>query len=145
MYRETERRRDEASAFRFYCEPLRENVGASAVEIALLLPLLLMIIFGIFAFGSAYSNYLGLNNAAREGARMAAVGTYSETIVRERAYPATPDSITVNYPDGDDRGDPVEVTVIDQYHLEIPFYGTRDFPLTSKVVMRIETGETDDD
>jgi len=104
------------------------------------LPLLLMIIFGIFAFGSAYSSYLGVSNGAREGARMAAVGTYSEAVVRQRAYPATPDTITVVYPNGNKRGERVEVTVIDQFHLEIPFFGTRDFPLQAKVVMRVETG-----
>lgn len=105
---------------------------------AVVLPLLLMILFAIFAFGNAYSNYLSISNAAREGARMAAVGTYSESAVRERAYPVTPDSVTVNYPNGNDQGEPVEVTVVDQFHLDIPFFGTRDFPLTSTVVMRIE-------
>ena len=94
--------------------------------------------FGIFAFGSAYSNYLAISHAAREGARLAAVGGYDEAIVRQRAYPATPESITVSYPNGNERGEPVEVTVIDQFHLEIPFFGTRDFPLTAKSVMRIE-------
>jgi len=134
------KRRRETSALCFVRQTLKSGEGASAVELALLLPLLLMIIFGIFAFGSAYSNYLGISNGAREGARMAAVGTYSEATVRQRAYPATPDSITVNYPNGNKRGEPVEVTVIDQYHLEIPFFGTRNIPLRSKVVMRIETG-----
>ena len=69
---------------------------------------------------------------------MASVGRFSETVVRERAYPATPDSITVTYPNGNIRGEPVEVTIVDQFHLDIPFFGTRDFPLTSTVVMRIE-------
>lgn len=108
------------------------------MELALLLPFLLMLIFGIFAFGSAYSNYLAINNAAREGARMAAVGNYDEQEVIDRAYPATPDSVSVDYPNGNERGEPVEVTVTDVYQLDIPFFGTRDIPLQSKVVMRIE-------
>lgn len=143
MYKETKRRR-KTPALSFLRQILGSGKGASAVELALLLPLLLMIILGIFAFGGAYINYLGISNGAREGARMAAVGTHTDEeirqVVRERAYPATPDSITVTYPNENERGEPVEVTVIDEFHLEIPFFGTRDIPLTSKVVMRIEAG-----
>lgn len=69
---------------------------------------------------------------------MAAVGQYDENVVRDRAYPATPDSISITYPNGNIVGEPVEVTIVDEFHLEIPFYGEADIPLTSKVTMRIE-------
>lgn len=105
---------------------------------ALVLPLLLMLIFGIFAFGQAYNNYLAITHAAREGARMAAVGEYDEPTVIDRAYPATPDSISVTYPNGNVVGESVEVTIVDQFNLEIPFWGQTTIPLTSSVVMRIE-------
>lgn len=46
--------------------------GASAVEFALVLPLLAMLIFGGLTAGLALNNKQQLNHAAREGARFAA-------------------------------------------------------------------------
>lgn len=43
--------------------------GASAVEFALLLPLLMLILFGIIEFGLALYQQAVLTNASREGAR----------------------------------------------------------------------------
>jgi len=51
----------------------RDERGAAAVEFALLLPLLVVILFGIIAFGIALSQMLAYVSAAREGARYAAV------------------------------------------------------------------------
>jgi Flp pilus assembly protein TadG len=48
--------------------------GAAAVEFALLLPLLTLLVFGIVDFGRALNAQITLTQAAREGARMAALG-----------------------------------------------------------------------
>lgn len=48
--------------------------GAVAVEFALLLPLLLLLIFGLIDFGRALNAQVTLTQAAREGARLAALG-----------------------------------------------------------------------
>ncbi len=48
--------------------------GAAAVEFALLLPLLLFLVFGIIDFGRALNAQITLTQAAREGARLAALG-----------------------------------------------------------------------
>ena len=48
--------------------------GAAAVEFALLLPLLALLVFGIVDFGRALNAQITLTQAAREGARMAALG-----------------------------------------------------------------------
>jgi hypothetical protein len=48
--------------------------GAAAVEFALVLPLLLLIVFGIIDFGRALNAQITLTEAAREGARLAALG-----------------------------------------------------------------------
>jgi len=48
--------------------------GAAAVEFALLLPVLLLIVFGIIDFGRALNAQITLTEAAREGARLAALG-----------------------------------------------------------------------
>jgi len=48
--------------------------GAAAVEFALLLPLLLLLVFGIIDFGRAINAQITLTQAARTGARLAALG-----------------------------------------------------------------------
>ena len=57
---------------------LRNEKGASAVEFALVLPIFVMLIFGIFQFGIAFNNWIAITHAAREGARLAAVGHYDD-------------------------------------------------------------------
>ena len=47
--------------------------GAVAVEFAIVLPLLCLILFGIIQFGIAFSQFEVYTGAAREGARYAAV------------------------------------------------------------------------
>jgi Flp pilus assembly protein TadG len=47
--------------------------GATAVEFALLLPMLLLLLFGIIDFGRALNAQITLTQAAREGARLAAL------------------------------------------------------------------------
>ena len=47
--------------------------GAVAVEFALILPILLLIVVGTIEFGRVYSQWQVYNGAAREGARCAAV------------------------------------------------------------------------
>jgi Flp pilus assembly protein TadG len=47
--------------------------GAELVEFALMLPILLVIIAGLWDFGRAYRAYQAITNAAREGARLAVV------------------------------------------------------------------------
>ena len=58
---------------------LRSEDGAAAVEFALVLPLLLVMLFGIVEFGRVYSQYQVYQGAAREGARFAAVRNGSGT------------------------------------------------------------------
>jgi hypothetical protein len=47
--------------------------GAAAVEFALVLPLLLLLVFGIIDFGRALNAQVTLTQAAREGARLVAL------------------------------------------------------------------------
>lgn len=48
--------------------------GAVAVEFALLLPVLMLLIFGLIDFGRALNAQITLSQAARDGARLAAMG-----------------------------------------------------------------------
>jgi len=54
-------------------KPGRKERGAVAVEMAIVLPLLLLILLGIIEFGRAYNVQVSLTQAAREGARYAAI------------------------------------------------------------------------
>jgi Flp pilus assembly pilin Flp len=54
--------------------PPGRQEGAAAVEFALLLPLLVLLLFGIIEFGFAFSTRIQATNAAREAARLAVVG-----------------------------------------------------------------------
>jgi Flp pilus assembly protein TadG len=53
---------------------LRGERGASAVEFALLAPLIFMLLFGIIEFGLAFLSVQSIRTAVREGGRAAAVG-----------------------------------------------------------------------
>ena len=48
--------------------------GASAVEFAIVLPLLVVLVFGIIQFGLAFNRQQSFHAASREGARLVAVG-----------------------------------------------------------------------
>ena len=54
--------------------PSRGQDGAAAVEFALLLPLLVLLLFGFIQFGLAFNTRIQATNAAREAARQAVVG-----------------------------------------------------------------------
>lgn len=51
----------------------RNDKGGSMVELALLLPLLLLILAGIADLGRAFHDYIIITNVAREGARYASL------------------------------------------------------------------------
>jgi Flp pilus assembly protein TadG len=53
----------------------RDERGAAAVEFALVLPILVVLAFGIIDFGRLLYTYNNLTSAVREGARFAAVQT----------------------------------------------------------------------
>jgi len=59
----------------------RHQRGTSVVEMAIVLPLLLILIFAIGEFGMMYTQWQSLTNAAREGARIGVVwrGTGCDT------------------------------------------------------------------
>ena len=51
----------------------RREDGQATVEFAIVIPLLLLLIVGIFEFGKAFNYWIDLNHLANEGARWAAV------------------------------------------------------------------------
>jgi Flp pilus assembly protein TadG len=125
--------------------------GQSAVEFALVVPLLCLIIIAILHFGKVMNYWLDLNHVASEGARKAAVNTFTtdggyDTYIRSRLETAelrtggttsipSPATVAVCLPEGSDVGDPVTVQVAVNYAL--PFIGTT-VALRGTATMRLE-------
>jgi Flp pilus assembly protein TadG len=56
---------------------LRNEAGQAIAEMALVLPLLASLLFGIAQFGIVFNNYITLTDATRAGARKAAVARFT--------------------------------------------------------------------
>jgi Flp pilus assembly protein TadG len=87
----------------------RGRRGQALVEFALILPLLMLVLFGIVEFGRAWNAKQVLTDAAREGARLAVVGDPTITQpsqvddrVKEKIARGGFDTtqVTIAYPDG---------------------------------------------
>jgi Flp pilus assembly protein TadG len=59
--------------------------GQAVIELALTLPLLLVIVMGIFDFGLMFQRYEVVTNAAREGARVGVLPNYTIADAQARA------------------------------------------------------------
>lgn len=100
------------------------------VELVIVLPLLLTILFGTLDLGRAFYTYISLTNAAREAARYAAVNDANASISQvqgELDTPAgtdisgcAPGSLTFSG-SGGGRGNPYTVHVSCQFVLVTPF------------------------
>lgn len=124
------------------------------LELALVLPIFLLILCGILDFGWMYYNQLALNNICREGARYAVVSTAetndTEGILRhienfiEDTYPMDDIYVTVSYTKPLDplSGD-VVVAAQKEFHYLTPVIstvtGSDSRTLSAQVVMRVES------
>ncbi len=85
----------------------RAQQGQAMVEMALVLPIFLLLVMGIIEFGVLFGAQLSLENCAREGARYAAIhGNQADIAESVAAYVGDPafttqHNISVNFsPDG---------------------------------------------
>ena len=145
---------------------LRAGRGQSLVEFALVLPVLMIMVFGIIDFGMGLRSYISLTNATREGARFAAVGnpagayptdcngsTTTSVIGRvcvaiEGLDLADLQSVSVAYPNGQNPGESVIVSAEYTYNYITPlgdmvdFFSGGSFPdslsLSTDTDMRLE-------
>lgn len=100
--------------------------GQSMVEMALAMPLLILILAGILDLGRAYFTYVALSDAAAEGAAYAAQHPEDTVQIVERAVDSSnglvvlaPEMISVESGDVVS-GNPVTVTVEYNYQLLTP-------------------------
>ena len=106
--------------------------GQTAVEFALVAPLLIVLLLGIIQIGVAFHNYVTLTDAARVGARKAIVARFSgsslsdaEQAVRNSANDLnqTDLQVSVTDPTWNTPGSTVTVTAIYPYSINIPLLG----------------------
>lgn len=115
--------------------------GAVMVELAFILPILVMLLVGIIEFGRAYSAQVSIQGAAREGARslalkessgsvdaavQGAAGSAQVTSVTKVACPAVVSGTTTSY---------ASVTVNATFTFSIPFVslGTTNMSATARM------------
>ncbi len=127
---------------------VRNNRGNAVIEFALVLPLILLLIYGITEFGRAWMTINVMHSAAREGVRLAVVSAPDVTAVEARvnqvcgAAGITPTSIVVSGPDPNDPDRKVTVTVQATFQV-IPgnpdhWTMTGSIPLSASTTMRHE-------
>jgi Flp pilus assembly pilin Flp len=122
----------------------RREEGAAAVEFALILTVLVVILFGITEFGRAYSSLEIYVSAAREGARVAAVrGTPEEVMSRINeavvGYPIGPGSPALDHTCTEDTvGQSVTVSWLQDVSIQIPFVPDLSQQVNVEAVFRCE-------
>jgi Flp pilus assembly protein TadG len=112
--------------------------GAAVVEFALIVPVLLLLVFGIGFFGRAYSVQIQLTGAAREGARVLAITNdwpAAQTAALASAQGMTP-APTITGSGACSPGDDATVTAMSTVPYQIPFWGTGTWTLEGIGVMR---------
>lgn len=96
--------------------------GATAVEMAILLPVFVLLVFGMIDFSRIFNGELQIAQAAREGARLASLApAYTDAQAVARAQEAAPNVaftntpgtavVTRSCPAAPDSDDTAEVTV----------------------------------
>lgn len=86
--------------------------GAAAVELAIIMPLLLLFIAGIVDFGRFFMTEIQLTNAVREGARVAVIGeTPANVILRTTTAAPVVAGLVVTIPQSCPSGGGGDVTV----------------------------------
>jgi Flp pilus assembly protein TadG len=140
----------------------RDESGVALVEFALVLPILLVLLFGMLDFGKAFNYWIDETHLANEGARWAVVnknpgsGTLQQYIQQQADTPElrnggtssvpTPLQVCISFPDGSSEvGDPVHVAVSTTYNW-LPFLGSRlgiaSTTMTGSSTMRLEAEPT---
>jgi len=104
---------------------LKEETGSVMVEFALVSTVLILLLAGIIQFGLIFNVQLGLDNAAREGARFASLGKNANNDSATKSFMRSMVSqvellesdITIT-PEVRESGRPVKVTI--NYDYQIP-------------------------
>lgn len=125
----------------------KEEHGQALVEMALVLPLFLLLLFGVMEMGRVGYSYITVSNAAREGGRIATVGGTDLQIkssIENAASSLDSTSLTIIItPHEGDRqsGQQVIISVNYPVQLVIPIISNvipNPVVVSSSIVMRLE-------
>lgn len=126
-------------------DKFKQNRGQTLVEMAIVLPILVALIFGMTDFARVLNGYLATTEASREGARVAALSGNDAAVVLavSKAAPNLDSTrLTVTtVPATRTRGDSVTVTVTYSIDIITPLVNTmltNPMPITSQTIMRVE-------
>jgi Flp pilus assembly protein TadG len=112
--------------------------GAAIVEMALILPLLIMLVFGIVEFGRAYNTKVTLTHSAREAVRVLAI-TQDPAKAQAAAVASatTLDAAQLSFTStACVPGQPTQVTVSYPFSYDIPLINSDTVTLSGQGVMR---------
>ena len=119
--------------------------GQALVEMAIILPVLIALIFGMTDFARVLNAYLATTEASREGARVAALSGNDAAVVlavNDAVPNLDPTRLTVTtLPAIRSRGDTITVTVTYNIDIITPLVNTmlnNPMPITSQTIMRVE-------
>ncbi|MEM9566217.1 MAG: TadE/TadG family type IV pilus assembly protein [Actinomycetota bacterium] len=120
--------------------------GNALAEFALVLPLLMMFVFGLVELGFALTASQAVESAAREGGRLASLSSTTTADVIDRVdaslagAPIESDPVVSVSPSvcAGREGESVSVTVSGTRRIDIPFVLDRNVTLTGEAVFRCE-------
>jgi Flp pilus assembly protein TadG len=137
----------------------QQESGQAAVEFALVVPFLCLLVLALFDFGKGVNYWLDAQHLANAGARLAAVagdstdpcqdgsGRTIQACIQQSAETkelrngtgsvTSPAHVCISFPQGAQIGKPVNVTVTASYQW-IPFIGGGTFHLKGDSTMRLE-------
>lgn len=124
----------------------KKEHGQALVEMALVLPLFLLLLFGVIEMGRIGHAYITISNAAGVGGRMASIGgtddqieTAIENVVTTLDYTSLTIDIDPNEANRQS-GENIEVSVLYKVELIIPLISmmSDSVNVSSSIIMRME-------
>jgi Flp pilus assembly protein TadG len=124
---------------------IRHEQGQTMTEFAIVLPVLVLLVFGVIQFGILFNNYVTLTDAARAGARKAAVSRSASnpvgatvTQVQNSASDLTQSDLAVTVTSTWAPASDVTVTATYPYSINLLGLVVASGRLSSKVTERVE-------
>jgi Flp pilus assembly protein TadG len=123
----------------------RNQQGQSMTEFALVLPILVILLFGVIQFGITFNNYITLTDAVRAGARKGTVSRHLQNpnaavvqSVRDAATDLRQSDLNVSVNSSWQHGEDVTVTGSYPYSISLLGLVVKSGRLTSTTKERVE-------
>lgn len=131
----------------------KKQKGQSLVEMAIMLPIMLILLAGLIDFGLAFFSFIALRDAAAEGATYGAIDPTNTNGIIDRVRTSSTEpvdltdttnvAVTVTTDGSPCAGEALTVTVVYTYPIITPFVGTvvggQTIPVTASVTGTVLT------